>query len=427
MFQRALHFIKRPTSKNIIINTLGNYLNVFFTALFALILVRLLTPSQYGVLSVLLGIAYVLANILDFGTTATIYSYLPGLYENKSNNLYSFIKSTFVFQSIFSLLVITVLLFSFPYLDKVFFKTGAPLEEFWLTSFSVLFFIFQNFLQNILYATKKFVKTNIYLNISNLIKTGIILIMMFTQTVTVGSIIFVFGIVGPVIFFLILLFEKRSVLTLVVKAVVDKKEVRFGYTFTYFIASQFFNLGLRMDLFLLSYFRSKSEVGYYGLSQKIILTIITTVISITQVLSPSFARISKKSEAVSQLRTGFMYLLIPTVLFLLLFFTPGKVYELVFTENFTQTAAITKALSLPFILYTIGSLPMLFLLYTVKKPVYILISNIIFFIILTVGCYMVIPTRGVFGPPWVIAIALFIAITIQIYASIIEFKKALTR
>src|SRR3972149_9155896 len=90
MIPRILHFIKRPTSKNIIINTLGNYLNVFFTALFALILVRLLTPSQYGVLSVLLGIAYVLANILDFGTTATIYSYLPGLYENKSNNLYSF-------------------------------------------------------------------------------------------------------------------------------------------------------------------------------------------------------------------------------------------------------------------------------------------------------------------------------------------------
>ncbi|OGK08887.1 hypothetical protein A2767_05060 [Candidatus Roizmanbacteria bacterium RIFCSPHIGHO2_01_FULL_35_10] len=423
MILRLLNFIKRPTSKNIIINTLGNYLNVFFTALFALILVRILTPSQYGVLSVLLGIAYVLANILDFGTTATIYSYLPGLYEKKSDNLYSFIKSTFVYQSVFSLLVITVLLFFFPYLDRVFFKTGAPVHEFWLTSFSVLFFIWQNFLQNVLFATKKFIKTNIYLNISNVIKTAIILIMMSTKLVTVGSIIFVFGIVGPVIFFLILLFEKKSTFTLILKSVVNKKEVRFGYTLTYFIASQFFNLGLRMDLFLLSYFRSKSEVGYYGLSQKIILTIITTVISITQVLSPSFARISKKSEAISQLKTGFMYLLIPTALFLLLFLTPPQIYTLFFTENFVQTASITKALSLPFILYTLGSLPMLFLLYTVKKPGYILISNIVFFIILTVGCYLVIPTTGVLGPPYIIALAFFVAIAIQTIAGIKEFKK----
>src|SRR3990167_5637760 len=122
MIPRLINFIKKPTSKNVLINTLGNYLNVFFTAFFALILVRILTPSKYGILSVLLGIAYVLANILDFGTTATIYSYLPALYEKKTYQLYRFIKSTFYYQSIFSLTVILILLFTFPYLDKIFFK-----------------------------------------------------------------------------------------------------------------------------------------------------------------------------------------------------------------------------------------------------------------------------------------------------------------
>lgn len=423
MIPRILHFIKRPTSKNVIINTFGNYLNVFFTALFALILVRILTPAQYGVLSVLLGIAYVLANILDFGTTATIYSYLPAMYEKKSDSIYSFIKSTFFYQSLFSFIVIAILLIFFPYLDKFFFKTGAPLWELWLTSFSVLFLIWQNFFQNILFATKKFMKTNIYLNLSNIIKTAIIFVMILTKSITVGSVIFIFGIIGPIIFFIFLFLEKRRMITTLIRSVIDRKEVRFEYTLTYFIASQFFNLGLRMDLFLLSYFRSKTEVGYYGLSQKIILTIITTVISITQVLSPSFARITKKAEAVSQLKTGFMYLLLPATLFIALFFTPKQVYDLVFTENFVQTASITKSLSLPFILYALGSLPMLFLLYTVKKPGYILISNILFFIILTLGCYILIPTMGVFGPPYAITAALVVAIAIQIGASIKEFKK----
>ena len=423
MIQRFLLFIKRPTSRNVIINTVGNYLNVFFTALFALILVRILTPTQYGVLSVLLGVAYVLANILDFGTTATIYSYLPLLYEKKTYELYRFIKSTFFYQSIFSFFIIGALFISFPTLDKHFFKTAAPWWELWLTSFSVLFLIWQNFFQNILFAAKKFIKTNVYLNLANLLKTLVVFIMIVTKTVTVGSVIFIFGILGPLIFFFLLFLEKKDLVPILIKSEVDREDFRFGYTLTYFVASQFFNLGLRMDLFLLSYFRSKAEVGYYGLSQKIILTIITTVISITQVLSPSFAKITKKSEAISQLKTGFMYLLLPVGLFFLLFLTPKQVYDLFFTENFVETASITRSLSLPFILYTLGSLPMLFLLYTVKKPVYILISNIVFFLILTLGSYMLIPTMGVLGPPYAIAAALIIAIAIQVFATVKEFKR----
>lgn len=423
MIPRLINFIKRPTSKNVLINTLGNYLNVFFTAFFALILVRILTPSQYGILSVLLGIAYVLANILDFGTTATIYSYLPALYEKKTSELYRFVKSTFYYQSLFSLTVIFLLLLTFPYLDKIFFKTGAPWWELWLTSFSVLFLIWQNFIQNILFAAKKFVKTNIYLNLANLLKTLVVLMMILTNNVTIGSVIFIFGILGPTFFFIMLFFEKKSLIPIFINVKVNRSDFRFGYTLTYFIASQFFNLGLRMDLFLLSYFRSKSEVGFYGLSQKIILTILTTVISITQVLSPSFAKIKLKAVAISQLKTGITYLMVPAGLFLLLFFTPKQVYDLVFTEKFSETASITKSLALPFILYALGSLPMLFLLYTAKKPVYILISNVIFFIILTGGCYYLIPRYGVYGPPYAIAAALIAAIAVQVYASVKEFKR----
>ena len=319
MIHRLTSFIKKPTSLNIIINTLGNYLNVFFTALFALILVRILNPDQYGVLSVLLGIAYVLANILDFGTTATIYSYLPVLIENKAFNTYRFIKTTFFYQSLFSSVIIGILFLTFPYLDKVFFKTGAPPWELYLTAFSVLFFIWQNFATNCLLAAKKFVQANIYLNVQNVVKTIVLFIIVFMKIATVGSVVFVFGILGPTIFFLMLLIEKKDLVFILMKAKIAKEEFRFNYTFTYFIASQFYNLGMRMDLFLLSYFRPKSEVGYYGLSQKIILTIIATVVSVTQVISPGFSKITNKKEATHQLKHGFLYLLIPTALFFLLF------------------------------------------------------------------------------------------------------------
>lgn len=424
MLNRILGFIKKPTSKNIIINTVGNYLNVVFIAFFAFLLVRIMQPSEYGVLSVLLGISYVLANILDFGTTASIYSYLPAMIEKKHKNIYIFLKTIFSYQTGFSAVVITLLLIFFPFLDKIFFKTGAPLSELYLTTFSVLFFVWQNYTINALNAAKKFFKANLFLNLSNIIKTLVIIILIPFKAVNVGSIIFTFGILGPLVFFLLLFIEKKHIFLKIIKAPVVKSEFRMGYTLTFFIASQFFNLAMRMDLFLLSYFLSRSpEIGYYGLSQKIILTVMASVASITQVLSPNFANIKTREEVKHQFKIGFYYLLIPTGLFFLLFLTPNWVFYLFFTEKFAPTAAITKALSLAFLIYPVLNLPALYILYTVKKPIHILTSNLITFFVVVIGCYFLIPKMGVFGPPYVLALSFVLGGIVLLVATILEYKK----
>jgi O-antigen/teichoic acid export membrane protein len=422
--QRIFNFIKKPTSKNIVINTIGNYLNVVFIAFFAFLLVRILAPSQYGVLSVLLGIAYVLANILDFGTTASIYSYLPVMIEKKHKNIYIFLKTILFYQTIFSIIIILFLFIFFPYLDKIFFKTGAPWWELYVTTFSVLFLVWQNYAINALFAAKRFLKANVFLNLSNLIKTIIIFMMIPLKLISVGSIIFVFGIIGPIVFFILLFFEKKHIVFNILKASVKKEEFRFGYTITFFIASQFFNLAQRMDLFLLSYFLSKSpEVGYYGLAQKIILTVIASIASITQVLSPRFSNISTKEEVRREFRTGLVYLLIPTAFFIALFFTPNMIFYIFFTEKFAQTAIITKTLTWPYIIYTFLNLPLLFLLYTVKKPAYILIANLAIFLVTTFGCYYLIPKMKVIGPPYALAISFFIGLIILSLTSYFEYRK----
>jgi len=205
---------------------------------------------------------------------------------------------------------------------------------------------------------------------------------------------------------------------------VVKSEFRMGYTLTFFIASQFFNLAMRMDLFLLSYFLSRSpEIGYYGLSQKIILTVMASVASITQVLSPNFSNLKTKEEIKHQFKIGFYYLLIPTGLFFLLFMTPNWVFYLFFTEKFAPTAAITKALSLAFLIYPVLSLPLLYILYTVKKPIHILTSNLIIFLTVIIGCYFFIPKYGVFGPPYVLALSFVLGGIVLLVASILEYKK----
>lgn len=423
MIYRIKSFFLRPTNRDIIINTLGNYLNVFFSAFFVYLLVRILDPNQYGVLSVLFGIAYVLANILDFGTTATIYSYLPPLIDAKQPTVYRFIKSTFFYQTLFSTIVIAVLFVTLPYLDTYFFKTGAPLIELYITAISVLFFIWQNFLGNCLYAAKRVLQNNVYNNVANVVKTAVIIILALTHTVTVGSIIFTFGIIGPFVFFILVYMNKKNHIKLVMNAPIAREDFRFNYTLTYFVASQFFNLGLRMDLFLLSYFRPKDEVGFYGLAQKIILTIIATVISITQVISPAFSKIEFKKDFFVHVKSAALYMLLPTLLFLTLAITPNWIFFLVFTEKFVKAADITRALAIPFILYPLMSLGHLFLLYTVKKPIYILVTNVVLFLTISLGCYFFIPLYGTSAAVYSIAAAFFLSGGLLTILAVYEYRK----
>ena len=423
MIDRFIRFIKDPMSKNIIINTSGNYLNVVFTAFFALILFRSMTPIEYGMFSVLIGLAYVMSNILEFGTTASIYSTVPALFQDDDDRLYSFIKSTLFYQTTLSVIVIGSLIISFPYLDKMFFKTGVAPWILTMTAFTIILFVWQNFLTNVLFAAKRFFHANVYLNTSNLVKAIILAILMLTDNITVASVIMTYGLIGPVVFFLMVLFKNYERIAPIKRANFNRSEIKVNYTLTYFAASQFYNVGLRMDLFLLSFFGLREQVGYYASAQKIILSIIATIVSISQVLSPQFAAAKSRLEINKLLKKGFTYMLIPIGIFIALILTPNSFFKFIFTDNFDEAIIITKILAIPFMLSAGGTVIMLFLLYTVKKPIYILISNIAFFIIVSGGSFLLIPEKGMLGPPIAIFFAFVVAILIQVVAFVKEQKE----
>jgi O-antigen/teichoic acid export membrane protein len=424
--QKLQKILQNPTSIQIYINTIGNYLNVGFTAIFTLVLFRIMSPADYGVYSVLISVSYVMATILDFGTTATIYSYLPPMIEDKSKSVYRFVKSTFYYQTVFSSVVVIALLFLFPTLDKYILKTGGSVLEMSLAAISIITFIWQNFILNLYFAAKKFLKANIYLNISNVIRGVLIFIAYYTHSVSVSSLIIILGLAGNIAFLLLVLYDRKNDLHNVINADVHRDEFRFKYALTYFIASQFLNVGFRMDLFTLSFFNaiiSRADVGFYAAAQKIILTVLTTVISITQVLSPAFTNIKTRKQTREQLKHGLLYMLIPCSLFVGVTICPEIIYEWFFTPKFEHSAAIARVLSLPYIIYAVGSVPMLFLLYTVKKPKPILMAYICFFIVVSVGCYLFIPIYKVWAPPIFFTIGFILAKGLIAFDTWQEYKK----
>ncbi|MBP6993872.1 oligosaccharide flippase family protein, partial [Candidatus Woesebacteria bacterium] len=210
--KQVIQHFNSKTGRLIIVNTIGTYLNIAFALFFVLLLTRTMGRVEYGTMTILLNVSYILANILEFGTTATIYSHIPGMHaiSERREELLGFIKTTLVYQSGLSIMVIGLLIIAFPTLDQHFFKTSAGVPTLTITAISVLCFIWQNTLLNMLFAMKKFVAANVWLNVSNLIKTVVIILLFPLNLVSLGSVIFVFGVVGPIIFIGIAAWYYRS-------------------------------------------------------------------------------------------------------------------------------------------------------------------------------------------------------------------------
>lgn len=414
--------MKEHLNRRVIVNTIGNYFNVFFSGFLILVLVRVFTKAEMGVFSVLYGIIFVITNVLDFGTTANIYSNLPSLTTLKSKELYHFLKSIFSYQTIFSFIAVVIFINIFPFLDKIFFKTNSSIFFIYISGLAILFLVWQNFLLNCLFATKQVVSTNVYMGISNVMRLIILVFFVQLHFINVGIVIFIFAVLGPLMFISFVLLKKRKIIWTILSAKMFRKYIRFRYTFTFFAAIQMFNLGLQMDLFMLSYFLPKSEVGLYGLSQKIIFTIITSVNSINQVISPDFSSILSRSKLIVVLKYALTYLSLPTFSFLALHFVPDFIF-LIFTREFVESAPIARSLALPYILYPISTVPLLFLLYTVKKPYIILFANLIFLLLVSAGSYFLIPMYGVFGPIFSLGAGFLVLIVLLGGFSILEYRR----
>lgn len=419
---RLMRLLKLRTTIDIVINASGNYLNVFFTALYAFVLFRVLSPAEYGILSVLFGIAYVMTNILDFGVTASIYSYLPPILKDRDEAI-KFIKANFIFQTVFSTLVLLFLFIFIDLLDKNVLKLFVPRSYFFWTFLAIPLLIWQNFFLNVLYASKKFLEANIIINISNILKTAVLFILIYYHLATIQNIIITLGVVGQAIFVILIFKDRGELFKKFLAAKFEREKVKLRYTLTFFGASQLFNLSSRLDLFMLSFYLPKAEVGFYAAAQKIILSVITSVNSITQVFSAQFSSATRKSEVVSLMKRGLFFMMIPTFIFLLAVVTPKSVYTFFFTAKFVKTDNITRLLSISYIFFGLTAIPSLFFLYTIRKPMHLLWINIIFFIVVLFGNFIAIQKFGVFGPPLVYLVAFLAASVYIIIFFFREFKK----
>lgn len=419
---RIIRFLRLPTTKDVFVNTVGSYVNVAFATFYTIFLARVFDRVEFGVLSVLLVFSYVLANILSFGMPASIYAHLPDIAKDGERAM-EFLKSNVFLLMGLAGTALFVIFGVSGYIDKNFFKLDAPSVYYALALTGTFLYVLQNFVRDSLNAIGEFLHINIAVNISNFVKASILIILAMQSRITIGNTLAVLGIVGPLVVFAVVLFERRWIVSSLVQTRISKKAIKIGYTVQYFIATQLFMIATRVDLFLVAFFLLPGDKGDYGLSQRIALAIVTTTDSITQVLSPQFAKAHTPSKILKLFRKGFMYMILPSAIFVAASFTPTGIYDLFFTTKFTQSVPITKLLSIAYIPFNFAAVMILFFLYSIRKPKYVLVANFILVVILLVGNVLFIPSLGLFGPP-IAAVAAFTTVLVFLTGSFVrEFRR----
>lgn len=384
-------------SKQVIINTLGTYGNIGFSFLQTLIQFNTLSRAEFGILSVLLGLSYLLTNIFDFGTVATTYAKVPHIKATSPHKLFSFGKTIWSFQTTLCFLALTVLFIIFPFLDKYVLKINVGIAEYAVTAISVLFFVWQNLISNMFFAAKNFLAPNVAANVAHIAKLLLIYLSYLQGTISALQVLIILGVIGPLVFFVIMAAWYPQVFIRAFKSRASKAFLELKFTLTYFVSTQIYTLGTRIDLFIVSYFFPKDVLGNYALAQRMMIAASSTVISVTQVLSPHYSVLKTKAQILKEFGHSLKFLFIPAALFVALIATPPFVFALFFKNISPDTILILKLLCIPYIVFTFGNIPYLYTLYTVKRSDIILNANLLFLTTVVVSALIFIPYWGLAG------------------------------
>jgi O-antigen/teichoic acid export membrane protein len=384
-------------TRNVIINTVGNYISFFIGALYTIILFRFFSPYDFGVLSILLAISYLLANLLSFGIPATLYAHVPQLLPDKEK-AYDFLKSNFLFQTGLASISLLGLYVILPRIDMMIFKLDLPPYYYALTLVSTLLYIWQNFVRDSINAAEKFFQINAANTVANVIRIVLIIIFGYLGMLTIPLTLCILGIIAPAIVFIGVLPQRKKVITSLFQHKINREHIKLRFTMPYFVSTQLFNLTTRADLFLIAYYLTTVDAGHYSVAQRVIFVIITSIDSITQVLSAEFSKVTLKKDVVHLIKKAFYYMAIPSIILLILAIAPSALYQLFIPHAYAPSIPLIKALSLNYIPFSFDAALLLFFLYTLKKPMYVLYINAIMLLLVTIFHLVFIPRMGIMGP-----------------------------
>ncbi len=307
--------LKTQTAQDTVVVFIGQFFNTTVSALFFILLARVLGPAQLGVYSAVTALILIITDTVDLAINSSIirFNQLP---EKEQFNKFAFFLKL-ILGSLFS---IFIFLASKPISFLLQRDLNSSLK---VAAFLILVIFLYRFPKAILQAQKNF-KTDALLDggLSLLRLIFSILVIYFYQ-LTVNKALYIQIIVT---FIMMILGFKQVGLSFIgekIKANLQNKFFSFQswLTLAFILAS----IHSRIDNFLLMRFAGPEKLGFYQAGYRFFMPIIQFASVLSAVFAPRFASFTNEQEVKNYLRktaclTGFFGFLILNLILLLPFF-----------------------------------------------------------------------------------------------------------
>lgn len=290
-FIRAL--FKTATLRQSSITLVGTLLNGVLGMVFYILTARWLGPVDFGLLTLAITTLTLVADIADFGTNTGLVKFVSGHLKTDKEKAYRFLKLSLMVKLAVYLMVLGVGWVMAPWIALTVFQKADLIQPLRLAFVGVGGAMLFSYLTAVLQALEKF-KWWSGINIGmNSLRVGLLGLVFSAMVLSVESTLLIY-ILMPVVGFVIgcwLLPIKQIIKVKNVKSVAGEM-YRFNRWVALFVLIA--AISSRLDTFLAGRFLDQFELGIYGASNQLALTISQLVAALGVVVAPKFASFDNK-------------------------------------------------------------------------------------------------------------------------------------
>lgn len=397
-----INFLTSYTAKNTYIVLFGNSLSLIFALIYTVIAYRLLSYSDFGYLSALWYFLLLVSDVADLGIGTSLSRFLPALADNQ-NKLLSFVKTAFLFQSIFAGLL-SLLFFSFSNkISSILFHRVDLAYLVQIICIGIFAAILSNFFLYVLSAQQKFLLSSILSVANGFFRVSFLSLLYLFSFLSLSSVMWAqaasyIGLMIVGLFFVGFSFIKY-------KFHIDQLKKLLSFSWFLAVSRGFTAVASRLDVLMLVMLTNATEAGIYSGAVRFTAAYPLFAGSLSIVIAPKIASFSD----INQLRS-FVYKVVIATLGLIgtifIFIVIAKPFLLlVLGEKSLPSIPVLQILLISMVFF-VASLPAVTIaVYYLKKPNILTWNSILQVIIVVLGNYLFIPQFGRFGPAYSLIIA----------------------
>lgn len=404
----------------------GNIIASGFTLLTILILSRILGPEIFGTLSLVNSVTILLVSLTDLGIAVGLSKFVSPMKNKFSKEGISFFRVVFWVEFFLGFMTLLLGLIFLNSLTQL--LGGAQIKEPLVLGLIIAGVLsFNAYVPIVLQVLQKFRTITILNILSNSLKLLLIVILLYTGYLTLWNTLYIYLLVAIVVLLVGFLIIPRF-FTSKIEWVEDIKSLSKLFSFTKWLAISYgFNaIAARLDIILLSRFRSSVEIGHYALAFQLSSIFPLLLAAFSAVLIPK-VNAFKTSDQIGMyiLKSVRSSLLIIPLILIAVVVTPFLIKSL-FGLRFINSIPILQILLLNYLLILIIN-PVSYVMYSLNKQKILSLMNATTLVTLFVMQLYLIPNFGGIGAALALFFNTIIAIIIFLFLFIIYHKQGKIR